>query len=88
MGTRLTGDAELTAMFGLLRPVRVQTLVAKGLFSTKARWPKRIVDAIVTGDAEAAAAAIIEVIHNGVCRHEGPAAMAAAVAHARLRDEP
>src|SRR5246127_679891 len=39
-GTRLPGDAELTAMFGVSRPVLregFKTLVAKGLLSTKAR---------------------------------------------------
>jgi len=39
-GSRLPGDAELTAMFGVSRPVlreSVKTLVAKGLLSTKAR---------------------------------------------------
>ena len=39
-GTRLPGDAELTAMFGVSRPVlreSVKTLVAKGLLTTKAR---------------------------------------------------
>jgi DNA-binding FadR family transcriptional regulator len=39
-GMRLPGDAELTAMFGVSRPVlreSVKTLVAKGLLSTKAR---------------------------------------------------
>jgi DNA-binding FadR family transcriptional regulator len=39
-GGRLPGDAELTAMFGVSRPVlreSVKTLVAKGLLSTKAR---------------------------------------------------
>jgi DNA-binding FadR family transcriptional regulator len=39
-GTRLPGDAELTQMFGVSRPVlreSVKTLVAKGLLSTKAR---------------------------------------------------
>ena len=39
-GTRLPGDAELTAMFRVSRPVlreSVKTLVAKGLLSTKAR---------------------------------------------------
>ncbi|WP_369724954.1 FadR/GntR family transcriptional regulator [Bradyrhizobium sp. LLZ17] len=38
--TRLPGDAELTAMFGVSRPVlreSVKTLVAKGLLTTKAR---------------------------------------------------
>src|SRR5262249_6647540 len=39
-GTRLPGDAELTATFGVSRPVlreSVKTLVAKGLLTTKAR---------------------------------------------------
>ena len=39
-GVRLPGDAELTAMFGVSRPVlreSVKTLVAKGLLTTKAR---------------------------------------------------
>src|SRR5512140_2063758 len=39
-GARLPGDAELTATFGVSRPVlreSVKTLVAKGLLSTKAR---------------------------------------------------
>src|SRR6201987_1756944 len=39
-GARLPGDAELTASFGVSRPVlreAVKTLVAKGLLSTKAR---------------------------------------------------
>src|SRR5215471_11013484 len=39
-GARLPGDAELTTMFGVSRPVlreSVKTLVAKGLLSTKAR---------------------------------------------------
>jgi DNA-binding FadR family transcriptional regulator len=39
-GTRLPGDAELTASFGVSRPVlreSVKTLVAKGLLTTKAR---------------------------------------------------
>jgi DNA-binding FadR family transcriptional regulator len=39
-GMRLPGDAELTVMFGVSRPVlreSVKTLVAKGLLSTKAR---------------------------------------------------
>jgi DNA-binding FadR family transcriptional regulator len=34
-------------------------------------WHQRIVDAIESGDAEAATAAMIEVIHNGLRRHEG-----------------
>ncbi|EWY40819.1 transcriptional regulator [Skermanella stibiiresistens SB22] len=39
-GTKLPGDAELTRIFGVSRPVlreSVKTLVAKGLLSTKAR---------------------------------------------------
>ena len=39
-GVRLPGDAELTAMFGVSRPVlreSVKTLVAKGLLTTKTR---------------------------------------------------
>src|ERR1700755_2645931 len=39
-GARLPGDAELTALFGVSRPVLregVKTLVAKGLLTTKAR---------------------------------------------------
>lgn len=39
-GSRLPGDAELTAQFGVSRPVlreSVKTLVAKGLLTTKAR---------------------------------------------------
>ncbi|MBR0693916.1 FadR/GntR family transcriptional regulator [Bradyrhizobium lablabi] len=39
-GTRLPGDAELTANFGISRPVlreSIKTLVAKGLLTTKAR---------------------------------------------------
>ena len=39
-GARLPGDAELTTMFGVSRPVlreSVKTLVAKGLLTTKAR---------------------------------------------------
>lgn len=39
-GTRLPGDAEMIAMFGVSRPVlreSVKTLVAKGLLTTKAR---------------------------------------------------
>ncbi|WP_315700669.1 MULTISPECIES: FadR/GntR family transcriptional regulator [unclassified Bradyrhizobium] len=49
-GTRLPGDAELIAMFGVSRPVlreAVKTLVAKGLLSTKAR-----VGTVVRGRAD------------------------------------
>src|SRR3954467_13390267 len=44
-GGRLPGDAELTAMFGVSRPVlreSVKTLVAKGLLTTKARVGARV----------------------------------------------
>jgi DNA-binding FadR family transcriptional regulator len=33
-------------------------------------WHQRIVDGIASGDAKAAAAAMVEVIHNGMSRHE------------------
>jgi len=49
-GTRLPGDAELIAMFGVSRPVlreSVKTLVAKGLLTTKAR-----VGTVVRGRAD------------------------------------
>jgi DNA-binding FadR family transcriptional regulator len=35
-------------------------------------WHQRIVDAIVAGDREAASAAMVEVIHNGMRRHDRP----------------
>jgi len=47
------------------------------------RWHQGIVDAILAGDAEAAAAAIIDVTHNGMRRHEGPA-----IVPAEAGDEP
>jgi DNA-binding FadR family transcriptional regulator len=178
-GTRLPGDAELTAMFRVSRPVlreSVKTLVAKGLLSTKAQvgtvvrgrgaWNMFDADVLAwhldagidkrfLGDlaeirlavepalaaARRSEADILELqcsmermrreasdsvgfadahhlaLHiavanasgnpfmcsignvneaalrtsfllNGMRRHEGPAAKAAAVAHARLRDEP
>jgi DNA-binding GntR family transcriptional regulator len=37
-------------------------------------WHERIVEAIAAGDADAAAAAMTEVIHNGLRRHEAGAA--------------
>ncbi|WGD29572.1 FadR/GntR family transcriptional regulator [Ancylobacter sp. WKF20] len=49
-GAKLPGDAELTLLFGVSRPVlreSVKTLVAKGLLSTKAR-----VGTVVRGRAE------------------------------------
>jgi DNA-binding FadR family transcriptional regulator len=75
-------EAALRASFLLSAPVEAQDR------ETVLRWHQRIVDAIVAGDAEAAAAAIIEVIHNGMRRHEGPTVKAASVAHAQLGDEP
>ena len=58
-------EAALRASFLLSAPVEAQDR------ETVLQWHQRIVDAIVAGDAEAAAAAIIEVIHNGMRRHEG-----------------
>jgi len=41
-------------------------------------WHQRIVDSIAAGDAETAAAAMVEVIHNGLRRHEGTGSTAEA----------
>ena len=65
-------EAALRASFLLSAPVETQDR------ETVLLWHQRIVDAIVDGDAEAAAAAIVEVIHNGMRRHEGPVATEAA----------
>jgi len=65
-------EAALRASFLLSAPVETQDR------ETVLLWHQRIVDAIVNGDAEAAAAAIVEVIHNGMRRHEGPVATQAA----------
>jgi DNA-binding FadR family transcriptional regulator len=65
-------EAALRASFLLSAPVEPQDR------ETVLRWHQRIVDAIADGDAEAAAAAIIEVIHNGMSRHEEPVAVPAA----------
>jgi DNA-binding FadR family transcriptional regulator len=77
-------EAALRASFLLSAPVEAQDR------ETVLRWHQRIVDAIVAGDAEAAAAAIIEVIHNGTRRHEGPAvtrSAAGAIVPAEAGDE-
>jgi DNA-binding FadR family transcriptional regulator len=72
-------EAALRASFLLSAPIETQDR------ETVLLWHQRIVDAIVAGDAETAAAAIVEVIHNGMRRHEGPAATQAA-AVARVED--
>jgi DNA-binding FadR family transcriptional regulator len=77
-------EAALRASFLLSAPVEAQDRDAV------LQWHQRIVDAIVAGDAEAAAAAIIEVIHNGMRRHEGPTvtrSAAGAVLPAEAGDE-
>src|SRR5207244_10993397 len=58
-------EAALRASFLLSAPVETQDR------ETVLLWHQRIVDAIESGDAEAAAAAMTEVIHNGLRRHEG-----------------
>ena len=68
-------EAALRASFLLSAPVETQDR------ETVLSWHQRIVDAIESGDAEAATAAMIEVIHNGLRRHEG----APASSGARLR---
>jgi len=68
-------EAALRASFLLSAPVETQDR------ETVLSWHQRIVDAIEGGDAEAATAAMIEVIHNGLRRHEGtPASSGAAPA--------
>jgi DNA-binding FadR family transcriptional regulator len=68
-------EAALRASFLLSAPVETQDR------ETVLLWHQRIVDAIESGDAEAATAAMIEVIHNGLHRHEGtPASTGAAPA--------
>jgi DNA-binding FadR family transcriptional regulator len=58
-------EAALRASFLLSAPVDPQDR------ETVLLWHQRIVDSIVAGDAQAAAAAMNEVIHNGMRRHEG-----------------
>jgi DNA-binding FadR family transcriptional regulator len=68
-------EAALRASFLLSAPVETQDR------QTVLSWHQRIVDAIANGDAEAASAAMAEVIHNGLRRHEGtPASSGAAPA--------
>ena len=74
-------EAALRASFLLSAPVEPQDR------ETVLRWHQRIVDAIADGDAEAAAAAIIEVIHNGMRRHDGPVAASAAAVVSAEEDE-
>src|SRR5260370_17406402 len=73
-------EAALRASFLLSAPVETQDR------ETVLLWHQRIVDAIAAGDAETAAAAMIEVIHNGMRRHEAPAATKA-VAGAAINAE-
>jgi DNA-binding FadR family transcriptional regulator len=65
-------EAALRASFLLSAPVERQDR------ETVLLWHQRIVDAIAGGDAEMAATAMIEVIHNGMRRHDGPPAAQAA----------
>jgi DNA-binding FadR family transcriptional regulator len=58
-------EAALRASFLLSAPVEPKDR------DTVLMWHQRIVDAIKDGDGEAAALAIVEVIHNGRRRHEG-----------------
>ena len=74
-------EAALRASFLLSAPVEPQDR------ETVLRWHQRIVDAIVDADAEAAAAAIVEVIHNGMRRHDGPVAAPAAAIVSAEEDE-
>jgi DNA-binding FadR family transcriptional regulator len=57
-------EAALRASFLLSAPVEARDR------ETVLLWHQRIVDAIAAGDAEVAAAAMVEVIHNGLRRHE------------------
>jgi DNA-binding FadR family transcriptional regulator len=57
-------EAALRASFLLSAPVEAQDR------ETVLLWHQRIVDAIADGDAEMATTAMIEVIHNGMQRHE------------------
>jgi DNA-binding FadR family transcriptional regulator len=63
-------EAALRASFLLSAPVETQDR------ETVLLWHQRIVDAIEHGDERAAAAAMTEVIHNGLQRHEGTPASA------------
>lgn len=61
-------EAALRASFLLSAPVEPEDR------ETVLLWHQRIVDAIAAGDADAAAVAMTEVIHNGMRRHERPEA--------------
>lgn len=69
-------EAALRASFLLSAPVELQDR------ETVLEWHQKIVDAIVAGDSDGAAAAMEYVIHNGLRRHEG-AAIEPALADAR-----
>ena len=58
-------EAALRASFLLSAPVETPDR------ETVLLWHQRIVDAIASGDAETASAAMAEVIYNGLRRHEG-----------------
>jgi DNA-binding FadR family transcriptional regulator len=61
-------EAALRASFLLSAPVEPRDR------ETVLLWHQRIVDGIAAGDAATAATAMIEVIHNGMRRHDGAAA--------------
>ena len=71
-------EAALRASFLLSAPVET------GGPRDGAVWHQRIVDAIAAGDAEAASDAMIEVIHNGMRRHEGIGDRVRSTGRARL----
>jgi DNA-binding FadR family transcriptional regulator len=75
-------EAALRASFLLSAPVETQDR------ETVLLWHQRIVDAIVSGDAGAASAAMTEVIHNGLRRHEGTPASSGAVPATSAAVEP
>ena len=78
-------EAALRASFLLSAPVDSQEREIALL------WHQRIVDAIIAGNAEAAAAAIVEVIHNGVRRNESQVTAqltAETVVNAEAGDQP
>jgi DNA-binding FadR family transcriptional regulator len=75
-------EAALRASFLLSAPVETEDR------ETVLLWHQRIVDAIENGDEGAAAAAMTEVIHNGLQRHEGTPASAGAAPAASAAVEP
>jgi DNA-binding FadR family transcriptional regulator len=78
-------EAALRASFLLSAPTEGQDR------ETVLLWHQRIVDAIADGDAEMAARAMVEVIHNGMHRHERSAGLQPAVdvpAASAWKDEP